>query len=234
MRLSRGPILALLLAALPLGPAMAQAAPPATLTVTGEGRVDTAPDMAVITLGLTTQGPTAAEAMAANSKALADVLARLTAAGVAARDIQTSALTLAPDWTGYGEGETPRIAGYTAQNMVTLRLRALDTLGAVLDAAVRDGANTLNGLSFALADPRPAEDAARTRAVADALARADLIAGAAGLSRGRIVSIVEGGGMAPPQPMFRADAAAAPMAVPVAGGELSVVASVTMVVELAP
>ncbi len=61
-------------------------------------------------------------------------------------------------------------------NMVTVKIRALDGLGAVLDAAVADGANTLNGLTFGLQDPRPAMDAARTAAVEDAAAKARLMA----------------------------------------------------------
>ncbi len=135
-------------------PAVALAeAPVPQISVTGEGRVDVAPDMATVSLGVTTQGATAAEAMAANSAAVQAVLDRLTAAGIAARDVQTTGLSLNPLWSNYDSGQQQKIEGYAAANMVTVRVRALDGLGGVLDAAVSDGANTLNGLSFGLATP---------------------------------------------------------------------------------
>lgn len=222
--------------ALPLtGPALADdAVEVAHITVTGEGRVDLRPDMATISLGVTTQGDTAAAAMAANSAELARVLDRLRAAGIAERDLQTSGLSLNPNWDNtYGSGGAPQIRGYVAANMLTVRVRALETLGGVLDAAVTDGANTLNGVSFGLAEPDPMLDEARRRAVADASHRALLLAQAAGVGLGKVVSITEGGGYAPPVPMYRmqADAVAAP--VPMAEGEVALAATVTMVWEIA-
>jgi uncharacterized protein len=212
--------------ALPVAaPAFADDAMQPMITVTGEGVVEATPDIATMTIGVTTQGPTAAEALAANSAALEAVLARLTAAGIAARDLQTSNLSLNPNWTGY-DNATPTIAGYVASNTLTVRVRALSSLGAVLDAAVADGANTLNGLTFGLADPAPALNEARKEAVADARAKAELLAAAAGVTLGKVVSISEAGGMSAPVPMFRADASAAP--VPVASGELGMTATVTI------
>lgn len=202
----------------------------ATVTVTGEGSVEGAPDMAALSLGVTTDGPTAAEAMAANSASLTAVLERLKSAGIADRDVQTANLSLTPNWTGYENGGTPRISSYTASNQVTVRIRDLPKLGTVLDAAIADGANTLNGISFGLSDPAPALNAARGEAVADARARAELLVQAAGASLGRIVSISESGGYAQPAPMFRAAAEALP--VPVQGGEVATTASVTIVYEI--
>jgi len=213
--------------ALPLlAPTMARA-DTALITVTGEASVAVQPDLATLSLGVTTQGATAAEAMAANTAALSTVLARLQAAGIADRDLQTSNLTLNPNWVGYDSGATPTISGYTASNMLTVRVRALDTLGGVLDAAITDGANTLNGLTFELSDPKPRMDEARRAAVADAMARAALLVGAAGAKLGPVQSITEGGGFVNPTPMFRQDVASAP--VPVAAGEIGVTSSVTMV-----
>lgn len=218
--------------ALPL-PALAQEAQPPMITVTGTGTVEATPDIATLTIGVTTEGVTAAEALSANSVALEGVMARLTAAGIEARDLQTSNLSLNPNWTGHDSTSAtgPTIAGYVASNMLTVRVRQLDGLGAVLDAAVADGANTLNGLSFGLADPEPALDEARKEAVANARARADLLATAAGVKLGRIVSISEGSAPSGPVPMFRAEAASAP--VPLAGGELGLSASVTIFYEIA-
>lgn len=211
--------------------ALAQGAPsplPPMITVTGEGVVDVAPDMATLSLGVTTQADTAAEALAANSTSLDRVLANLAAAGIEPRDIQTSNLSLNPNWTGYDS--TPRITGYVAANIVTVRIRALDRLGVVLDTVVADGANTLNGLTFGLADPEPALNDARREAVLAARAKAELLAEAAGVTLGRIVSISEAALPSFPQPMFRTNDAA--MSVPVAGGELGMSASVTVFYEI--
>lgn len=206
----------------------AEAGPP-RITVTGEGRVEAAPDMATVTLGVTTEGLTAAEAMDANTAALAAVLERLRAAGIADRDLQTSGLSLNPTWSN-PEGGRQRIEGFQASNMLSVRVRALNTLGEVLDAAVRDGANTLQGVTFGLADPQPVLDQARTRAVDDARRKAELLAGAAGVDLGRVLTVTEGGGYDQPVPQYRMDAMAA---VPVAAGEVSMSVAVTVVWQIA-
>ncbi|MDQ2064993.1 SIMPL domain-containing protein [Xinfangfangia sp. CPCC 101601] len=222
-----------LLLALPLSvPAFADH-DPARITVTGEGASEIAPDLATLQVGVTTTGATAAEALAANSTALEAVLQRLRDAGVEGRDLQTSNLTVNPNWSGYDSSASgPQITGYTAMNMITVKLRKLDGLGAVLDAAVQDGANTLNSLTFGLQNPRPAMDAARQAAVEDAAAKAKLYAEAAGLKLGKIQEISEssgyGGG---PAPMMK-QAAASAEAVPVEAGQLSMQANVTVVYEL--
>lgn len=222
----------MLATALPLPmAAYAEEAAVATITVAGEGVVQAAPDMATLSIGVTTQNPTATEALAANTAAMDGVLARLKAAGVADSDLQTSNLSVNPNFTGYESGAAPTITSYVAVNQLNVRIKALDSLGVVLDAAVSDGANTLNGLTFGLIDPKPSLAAARKAAVADAMARADLLVAAAGRTLGRVVSITEGGGYTPPQPMFRMDAAAEP--VPVVQGEVGMTASVTMVFEIA-
>ncbi|PZQ96828.1 MAG: SIMPL domain-containing protein [Cereibacter sphaeroides] len=218
----------LILTALLTVPAMADNG---RITVTGEGRVDGAPDLATVMLGVTTEGATAAEAMAANSIKLGMMLEQLRTGGIEDRDIQTSGLSLNPTWSQPQDGTAPKIAGYQASNQLTVRVRALDKLGGVLDRAVSDGANTFNGLTFGLSDPAPALNEARKRAVADAMSRARVLVGAAGLTLGPVVSIAEGGDMGMPQPMYRMDAAAA-STVPVAAGEVSTSASVTMVFEL--
>ena len=206
---------------------------PATITVTGEGIVTAAPDIATVSLGVTSQGATAAEAMAANTAALSAVLERVKAAGVEDRDIQTSTLNLNPNWSNSDGSSMPMIQGYVATNVLQIRVRDLAKLGGVLDAAITDGANTLNGVSFGLAEPEPAMDEARKAAVAKARARAELLTGAAGVGLGRIVSISEGGGYAPPMPMYRMEAALAAAPVPVEGGEVGVTANVTITWEIA-
>ncbi|MEY4696525.1 MAG: hypothetical protein RIT14_953, partial [Pseudomonadota bacterium] len=204
---------------------------PATITVTGEGMVEAVPDLATVSLGVTTEGATASGAMEANSQALQKVMARIEAAGIEARDVQTSNLSLNPNWQST-DGTTSRIVGYVASNILTVRVRDLDRLGGVLDAVIADGANTLNGISFGLSEPDPALDRARVQAVTEARARAELLAGAAGAKLGRILSISESGPSMPqPLPMYRMEAAMAD-AVPVAAGEVGVTAYVTLTFEI--
>jgi uncharacterized protein len=215
--------------ALPLaGPVLAEGAVP-TITVTGTGTIQAAPDLATLMIGVTTQGETAAVALSANSDAVAAVTARLRASGIEARDMQTSNLSINPNWTSFDSSSSPTIAGYVATNLLTIRVRDLGGLGAVLDAAVADGANTLNGLTFGMAKPEPALNEARKAAVADARARAELLVAAAGMKLGRVVTITEGGAWTDPAPMFRDSAAA----VPVQGGEVAMTASVTIQYEMA-
>ncbi len=227
-------VVLLALAGVP-GFAAAQEVPAPRVTVTGEGRVEAAPDMATVSLGVSTEADTAALALAENSAQVAQVLATLTAAGVAERDVQTSGLSLSPRWDGYGSdsGAAPKVVGYTAANTVTVRIRVLADLGGVLDAVVSSGANTLNGLAFGMSAPEPLLDQARQRAVADAMRKAALFAGAAGVTLGPVRMIDEASGYSQPAPMFRMDAemSSAP-AVPVAGGEVSLTATVTMVFDL--
>ena len=204
------------------------------ITVTGEGRVDARPDMAVITLGVATQGDTAAAALAENSRRLAAVLAQLKAAGVAERDLQTSGLSLGPRMDYSREGQPPKVVGYEASNMVTVRVRDLTALGGILDKAVGDGANTFHGLSFGLIDATAALDAARVSAVKEAARKAAMMAGAAGVALGPVIEMTESGGAPDPMPMYRKGAVAmAAEAVPVEGGEVSYAVNVTVTWELA-
>lgn len=223
--------LALVLASLPLALAAETREPP-RITVTGEGRAEAVPDLAVITIGVTTQADTAAAALAENSTRLSAVLDRLRAAGVADRDLQTSGLSLGPRYD-YGGDRPPRLLGYEATNQLAVRVRALDALGAILDAAVADGANTLGGLSFSLADPQGARDAALAAAVAEARRKAAIIAEAAGVRLGPVLSISEQVAYAGPQPMPRMAMADAAPAVPVAAGEVGYAATVTIVYGIA-
>ncbi len=200
-----------------------------TITVTGEGIVQAAPDQATISLGVTTTNETAVQALAANSAAVAEVIAELKAAGVEGGDLQTSNLSLNPNWSNYDSASAASISGYTASNLLTVRVRDLAALGGILDAAVSDGANTMNGITFGLADPTPVMNAARAKAVADATARATVLITAAGGTLGPIVSITESGVFSGPGPLFREQASA----VPIESGEVGMTASVTVTFEIA-
>lgn len=218
------PILALMaVLALPLaGPLAAQEAP-RRITVTGEGRVEAAPDLATLTAGVQSEALTAAPALEATSTAMRAVFDALAAAGIAPADMQTSQLSVDPVWADDGSG---RVRGYSASNLVTIRVRDVTQLGAVIDAVGAAGANRVFGVAFELAEPRAQLDAARERAVADARAKAELLAKAAGVTLGPVLSIREGGEPAP-GPMFRAEMADA--APPVAEGVVGIEARVEIV-----
>lgn len=211
---------------------MATAAIGGQLTVTGQGHVESVPDMATVRLGVTGQAKTAADALRENSAATRDVLDRVMAAGVEARDVQTSGLNLSPIWNNRqsSNGEQPDIVGYMVTNQVTVRVRDISLVGQVLDDVVQNGANTFNGLEFGLQDPGPATDEARKRAVAEALRKARIYADAAGVTLGAITEINEAGDYAP-QPMLRREMAMSD-AVPIAEGEVSVGSTVTVIFEI--
>jgi len=223
--------LALTFAAAPA--VLAQAEPPAAdtmfrattfnLSAYGETRVE--PDMATITLGVMTEGKTAAEAMAANATRMTAVVASLKKAGIAEKDIQTSNLNLNPQYR-YEENKPPILTGYQASNQVTIRVLDLKKLGAAVDATVSAGANQIQGVSFGLLDPTIAENAAREAAVKALAAKVDLYAKATGHRVARLVTLSEGGGYTPRPPMPVLEMAAArgfaKDSTPVQGGELAV------------
>ncbi|MFV0491626.1 MAG: SIMPL domain-containing protein [Pseudorhodobacter sp.] len=227
MRLAGIALFALCLA-MPLGVSADTDDDDPSIIVTGQGKVEAPPDMATLSLGVQSEAATAAEAMAANSEQLGTVLANLRSAGVEDRDLQTSGLSLNPNWTRPREGQSPAIAGYRASNMLSVRVRNLDNLGTLIDAALADGANTLNGISFGVSDPEPLQQEARRRAVADARAQAELLTEAAGVELREVRRISAGGGSFQPEPPMFRSGAAMEMAVPVAEGEISVTASVSI------
>ncbi|MDW3181271.1 SIMPL domain-containing protein [Roseobacter sp.] len=217
-----------------LSAGMALADDARVITTTGIGTVETTPDMATLRLGVTHEDKEAAATMAATSEGVTAVLARLEAAGIAARDMQTDQLSLQPIWSDYNSNsrDARKITGFLATNMLTVRVRDLDTLGSVLDLVIGDGANSFNGLSFGLQEPKPSQDAARADAVKDAVDRAQQLAEAAGVTLGPIQSISEQGGFARPQMMEMAAARSA-ADVPIASGELTVSAQVNIVFAIA-
>lgn len=199
---------------------------PRLIVVQSTGTVSAAPDMAVVRLGVSHEARTASEAMAQANAAAARVLEKLASAGIEPRDVQTSSLNLYPvrDQTG---NRPPQIRGYVASNDLTVRVRDVDALGGLLDSVISEGANTLNSLSFAIADTSPLETEARAKAVREARAMAETLADAAGVTLGPVASISEGGGGMQPGPMMQSDMRLE-SAVPVASGELDVTVSVTV------
>ncbi len=196
------PSLAILAAATAAAAAQVPAQPVAVvdgtiLDVTAVGKTSAVPDVATIRAGVVTQAASAEAALAENAQRVQRVLAALKSARVADRDVQTSTISLQPQYR-YGENVPPVITGYQASNTVSVRFRDVARSGAILDALVKVGANQIDGPTLSIDKPEAAEDAARTDAIAKARARAEVYARAAGLRVDRIVSIAEGGGYQPP------------------------------------
>ena len=176
------------------------------LDVVATGEVSRVPDIVRISAGVVTTAPTASAALAENSRRMTSVRNALRAAGVAERDIQTSSLNLHPDYRHDERGGTPTLTGYRAHNEVSVRFRDIANAGRILDALVAQGANSINGPMLGIDKPEEALDEARTRALTNARARAELYARATGKRVGRILSISEGGGGRYPVPMMRGEA----------------------------
>ncbi len=227
------PLAVLAVAVLPFAASAQEAlttpGPARVVTVTGEGRSDRKPDIAVVSLGVSHQAETAGEAMAQMAGGMTAVLATLTDAGVAPADVQTGQLTLEAAYN-YDTGSSyPPVIGFIATQTVDVRVREVAAVGPVLDAVTAEGANRVNGVFFALDDQAAALEEARMEAVADGRARAEFYAGAAGVTLGPLLQISEGSAFGGPQPLYDgrlAQEAAAPT--PVAPGQVTISATVTM------
>ena len=197
------------------------------IVVSGQGSAEVPPDMAVLQLAVTREAETARAALDANSAAMAEVIRALRDSGIAERDLQTGNFSIQPRYVypaaKAGENKPPRIVGYTVRNGLTVRVRELGRLGAIMDQSVTLGVNEGGNILFTNDDPSAAIDQARNRAVQDAMGKAKTLATAAGVKLGRVLVISEQSNNPAPAPMMRAEMrmARAADAVPVAAGENS-------------
>jgi uncharacterized protein YggE len=171
------------------------------LDVSATGEVSRVPDLAIVSAGVVTRSTSASGALQENAERMERVRAALRRAGIAERDIQTSNISLNPEYR-YGENQPPQLVGYSASNQVSVRFRDIRNTGRILDALVAQGANQINGPTLTIDRPEAALDEARSRAVAAGRARAELYARALGMRVVRLLSVSESGGYsAPPMPM---------------------------------
>jgi uncharacterized protein YggE len=204
------------------------------ISMPGHGVVKAAPDQVQINAGVSTSAPTAAQALTANTARMKGVFDALRKLGVPEKNIQTVNFSVSPQYTGGGNNERPKLTGYQVSNDVSVLLEDVSKLGTALDALVTSGSNQMNGINFSIRDTAPMLAKARADAIADARTRAETYAKAAGVTLGPIQSISEGTSIQPPRPMYRvmAMAAQADRSVPVAAGEESVAADVSVVWEI--
>jgi uncharacterized protein YggE len=209
-----------------LRPGGAGAADPATATdtvsVTGTGSVDAVPDRAEVSAGVETRAATAKASLTANAAAMQKVIAALRANG--GKDVTTQTVSLS---TAFDQNGQPN--GFVASNVASAGT-SLDGAGALIDAAVAAGANTVYGPTLSRSDADALYRQALATAVDDAKARAEILAKAAGRSLGRVTAIAESGS-APPVP-YAAKASAAQDSTPVVSGSEETTASVSITFEL--
>lgn len=214
-------------------PAWAQtpspSAEPPVVVVRGEGVVRMAPDRAVVRIGAESRAKGSREAQTSNAAAMAAVLGKIAAAGIPADAVRTLVISLQQEFDYGGGRQTPR--GYVARNIVEVRVDDLVKLGDVLDATVASGATSIHGLQFDLKQRTQLERDALTRAVADAMSRAEAAASGAKRAVDRVLRIdetVQGPVVRPMQEFTRMAADAAAPATPVAEGEIEIRAVVTL------
>lgn len=204
------------------------------IVVTGSATVSGAPDTAMVTLSVVTEAATAGDALTGNSTDTTRLIDAVKAAGVAAADVQTSGFSVYPRYADRTDDDAPpRIAGYTVRNGVSVRVREVGKLGELLDAAVRAGANQIDGVAFTIEDDTTLRDQAREGAVRDARRKADLFAAAADAKAGRVLAMSEMTAEMAPRPMMRMAAEAAP-SVPVEAGSVELSAEITVIFSLEP
>jgi uncharacterized protein YggE len=161
-----------------------------TITVSGIGKVYTASDEAILTLGVTTIQKTASLAMSENSKAMTKVLAALKTKGFTDGEIKTGNVSLYPQ-QNYKEGQAPQILAYTANNQVIIRTKKLDKIGPAIDAGTAAGATDITQLTFQLSENSAAKNSALKNAVKDAKNKAETLAGEVGATLGKAVIVKE-------------------------------------------
>jgi uncharacterized protein len=223
-----------------LSPALAQTRSPETsnerlIEVSGEASVSAKPDFARVTLGVTTTGKDAREAMTMNAKSVNALISLLKAEGVAEADIQTSSLAVSPQFSNVNSASSApqTIIGYHVSDMVTVTARDISRLGALIDKAVDAGANAMYGISYGENDPGALLDKARPLAVADAIRKAEIYASAGGAKIGRLMSLSElPGASRVPFARFASAQAIGAAPTPIEAGEEKLTVTITAQFEL--
>lgn len=204
------------------------------ISVTGQAQVSAKPDIAMISVGVQSIAKTAADAIAENSATMEGVFSAITAAGIDRKDMQTSQFDVSPVWQDRrsAPNNQPKITGFQVYNLLRIKVRSVDRVGAVIDALATAGANRFNSISFQIENPTPLLDQARMEAVKDARRKAELMATAAGLKLGPVLSISDAqrpqGGKGEMMQM-----AAMSKAAPIAEGEVSLSAQAYVIFAIA-
>ncbi len=207
---------------------------PRQLNSSGQGKVYIVPDLAYIYIGVRVQTASLSDSLSESNTKAADIASQLKELGVAEQDIQTSAFNVYPQ-QNYDQNGQPTDIQYVVENTVNVTLRDLSKLGQVLDAVVRSGANSINGITFDVADRATAEAQARELAIKDAQSRAQEIAKDSGVELGKLISVSVYNSSSPAT-VYEGKGGAAMSStsgqVPVAAGQLIITADANIAYEI--
>jgi uncharacterized protein len=171
-------------------------------TVTGTGKVSVTPDIASVTAGVRAQGNTVKQAQDDMNKAINTVTDAIKKLGIDGKDIKTTNYNINPtyDYTNSKQ----RITGYTASSNLEIKIKNMEKANTVIDAATANGANSVSGIQFDVADKSKAEKEARELAVTEAKEKAKNASQIGGFTLGRIINYQENFNGTVPRPMYAA------------------------------
>ncbi|MCU1547305.1 MAG: hypothetical protein JWO29_256 [Arthrobacter sp.] len=206
---------------------------PRTISVTGSGSAEAAPDLLTLSLGVECRRDSVGAAYSDAGKASAAVTAVLREHGVESSDITTTGLNVRAE-VNWQEGRGQRVSGYLASSVLSVRIRELAGASEIIASAVGAGGNDvrLNGLELGFTDPSAVTARARDAAWNDALSTAQHFASLAGARLGKVVSVTQQSGFQPPVPVATMQRAAAVESLTVEAGESGITATVGVVWEL--
>ena len=160
------------------------------ILVTGSATIQSSPDLATLRVGVQSFDKNAQKAASDNNMKIEKIIANLKNKGLTEKDMETERFNISPQ-REYKNNNPPIVIGFNISNILTIKIRNLESLGEIIQATIENGANTINGLSFSIEDPTPLRQEARRLAMEDALSRAEVLAEASGVKVGKPISIQE-------------------------------------------
>jgi len=220
-------------------PAVASGSQPQehAIAVVGQGEAFGEPDVAIVSLGVSITNTDVGQAVARANQTMADITKALGDVGIDPKDIQTTNFNVWPQQqTDRATGEPTGDTTYHVDSSLQVKVRKIDQAGQVIQKALDAGANSVNGLSFGINDPKPLESQARTAAIDDARQRAGELATALGVKLGDPIQVNESGSGVPQPRALSAEAAQGLGGgqVPISTGQLSVSVQVNVTFQLLP
>jgi hypothetical protein len=201
--------------------------------VSGQGEVTAVPDIATLRLGIEAQEATVAEAQSKATEAMDNVMAALTANGIAENDIQTQYFSISKVTKWDVDKEEEVVIGYRVTNTVTAKIRYIDEAGTIIGAVAEAGGDLtrVDSISFSVDDPSEYYEVARQEAMADAKARAEQLAELAGVTLGKPTYISEGISypVSPREVVVMEEAMAASAETPISPGEMEISLTIQVV-----
>ncbi|TET96967.1 MAG: DUF541 domain-containing protein [Dehalococcoidia bacterium] len=197
------------------------------ISISGQGVAVAAPDIASLSLGVSTLADTARQARDDAAAHMTDLIASLTDNGIAEEDYYTSQFSIEPE-VDYRPNGDQVILGYRVTSLLSVTVRDLDRVGEVIDDAVDAVGDPIRvqGVSFSIESPAALQSEARAQAMADAEAKAEELAELAGVDLGKPVAISESSAGGLPPVFFRAAEAITDIETPISPGQLEITVTV--------